>query len=221
MSLLADLLCTSDTLTLALLPYTSLLTVPAMGLMTDADPGVRATASAAFGRLVSILPMAAQMRPPQLLGLDPALREKRCADQAFLEQLLDSNAVADFAPPVLPSGVTLRSYQRDGVSWLAFLQRFGLQGILADDMGLGKTVQARPSPPPCSRVCDRCLACEHLQPRCILTLLAQMCGGPQSSLAIKVAFLVSGPGMCRSQALCSADADGYRSSDARREGRLQ
>lgn len=144
MSLLADLLRTSDSLTLALLPYTSLLTVPAMGLMTDADPGVRGTASAAFGRLVSVLPMAAQMPAPELTGLDPALRAKRCADQAFLEQLLDSSAVADFVPPVLPNGVTLRSYQRDGVSWLAFLQRFGLQGILADDMGLGKTVQVWP-----------------------------------------------------------------------------
>eukprot|EP00892_Ulva_mutabilis_P005302 jgi/Ulvmu1/3143/UM015_0183.1 len=140
-SLLADLLSTNDKLTLALLPYTGLLTVPAMGLMTDANACVRNTASAAFGALVSILPMSTNLPPPKLAGLDPALRAKRCDDQAFLEQLLDLHAVADFVPPVLPDGVTLRSYQRDGVSWLAFLQRFGLQGILADDMGLGKTVQ--------------------------------------------------------------------------------
>ena len=36
-----------------------------------------------------------------------------------------------------------RPYQRDGISWLAFLRRFGLHGILADDMGLGKTLQVR------------------------------------------------------------------------------
>jgi len=36
----------------------------------------------------------------------------------------------------------LRSYQRDGLAWLHFLQRFGFGGCLADDMGLGKTVQA-------------------------------------------------------------------------------
>lgn len=36
---------------------------------------------------------------------------------------------------------TLRPYQIDGVSWLAFLRRWGLGGILADDMGLGKTPQ--------------------------------------------------------------------------------
>ncbi|WP_308635406.1 DEAD/DEAH box helicase [Paenibacillus silvisoli] len=35
----------------------------------------------------------------------------------------------------------LRPYQLQGVSWLAFLRRFGLGGCLADDMGLGKTIQ--------------------------------------------------------------------------------
>ena len=36
---------------------------------------------------------------------------------------------------------TLRDYQREGLGWLGFLQRFGLGGCLADDMGLGKTIQ--------------------------------------------------------------------------------
>lgn len=35
----------------------------------------------------------------------------------------------------------LRPYQVKGMSWLAFLDRFGLGACLADDMGLGKTVQ--------------------------------------------------------------------------------
>ncbi|MFD1956599.1 DEAD/DEAH box helicase [Paenibacillus thailandensis] len=35
----------------------------------------------------------------------------------------------------------LRPYQHQGVSWMAFLRRFGLGGVLADDMGLGKTIQ--------------------------------------------------------------------------------
>jgi superfamily II DNA or RNA helicase len=35
----------------------------------------------------------------------------------------------------------LRAYQRDGLGWLHFLNRFGFGGCLADDMGLGKTVQ--------------------------------------------------------------------------------
>ncbi|MFC5528232.1 DEAD/DEAH box helicase [Cohnella yongneupensis] len=47
--------------------------------------------------------------------------------------------------PALPVPASLkaelRSYQREGYSWLAFLRRFGLGACLADDMGLGKTVQ--------------------------------------------------------------------------------
>ena len=35
----------------------------------------------------------------------------------------------------------LRPYQREGLSWLDFMQQFHLGGCLADDMGLGKTVQ--------------------------------------------------------------------------------
>jgi SNF2 family DNA or RNA helicase len=35
----------------------------------------------------------------------------------------------------------LRPYQRDGLGWLDYLQKFEFGGILADDMGLGKTIQ--------------------------------------------------------------------------------
>ncbi|GAA4668569.1 DEAD/DEAH box helicase [Frondihabitans cladoniiphilus] len=43
----------------------------------------------------------------------------------------------------VPSTVraTLRPYQIEGFSWLAFLYDHGLGGVLADDMGLGKTLQ--------------------------------------------------------------------------------
>jgi SNF2 family DNA or RNA helicase len=36
----------------------------------------------------------------------------------------------------------LRTYQSQGVAWLAFLRRAGLGALLADDMGLGKTLQS-------------------------------------------------------------------------------
>ena len=45
------------------------------------------------------------------------------------------------APDGFPRRIT-RPYQQRGVSWLAFLRRWGLGACLADDMGLGKTVQA-------------------------------------------------------------------------------
>jgi SNF2 family DNA or RNA helicase len=36
---------------------------------------------------------------------------------------------------------TLRPYQARGLSWMAFMERFGFGACLADDMGLGKTIQ--------------------------------------------------------------------------------
>lgn len=35
----------------------------------------------------------------------------------------------------------LRNYQKEGLTWLRFLEEFNAGGILADDMGLGKTIQ--------------------------------------------------------------------------------
>ena len=43
--------------------------------------------------------------------------------------------------PAPDFGGKLRTYQSEGLGWLAFLREFGMGGILADDMGLGKTVQ--------------------------------------------------------------------------------
>lgn len=43
---------------------------------------------------------------------------------------------------VIPEELTaeLRSYQKEGLSWIQYLMKIGVGGILADDMGLGKTV---------------------------------------------------------------------------------
>jgi superfamily II DNA or RNA helicase len=40
-----------------------------------------------------------------------------------------------------PLNSTLRSYQKEGVYWLRFMEKAGFCGILADEMGLGKTLQ--------------------------------------------------------------------------------
>ena len=57
----------------------------------------------------------------------------------FLNTLLTSK-MSVVEPPGTFSG-TLRPYQVTGLSWLAFLNQFGLGACLADDMGLGKTIQ--------------------------------------------------------------------------------
>jgi len=60
----------------------------------------------------------------------------------FLAKLADFQKIEGVPlPESVRPGVVLRPYQKHGYDWLAFLHRFGLNGILADDMGLGKTLQ--------------------------------------------------------------------------------
>ena len=74
-----------------------------------------------------------------LLAAQP---EARC-DATFQKarrELQSFEGVKAVDPPAEFSG-QLRAYQRDGLGWLQFLERFRFGGCLADDMGLGKTVQ--------------------------------------------------------------------------------
>ncbi|HIK09422.1 MAG TPA: DEAD/DEAH box helicase [Oscillatoriaceae cyanobacterium M33_DOE_052] len=60
--------------------------------------------------------------------------------EQLLETLTDNRSLKTIEPPKTLQG-TLRPYQLRGVSWLAFLESWGLGACLADDMGLGKTVE--------------------------------------------------------------------------------
>jgi hypothetical protein len=74
-----------------------------------------------------------------LLASEPAVT----CDAAFArlrEELRGFSGVSEALPTAQFQG-ELRSYQREGLGWLFFLQRFGFGGCLADDMGLGKTIQ--------------------------------------------------------------------------------
>src|SRR3546814_2901402 len=66
--------------------------------------------------------------------------EPAVAWRALTEGLRDTDAV-ELLPPPRGLRAQLRPYQQAGFSWLAFLWRHRLGGILADDMGLGKTLQ--------------------------------------------------------------------------------
>lgn len=72
-----------------------------------------------------------------------AAREDVQFDREFeelRERLRQFKGVRPASPPRTFQG-KLRSYQREGLGWMKFLQEFGFGGCLADDMGLGKTVQ--------------------------------------------------------------------------------
>ncbi len=59
------------------------------------------------------------------------------------ELMTDLTDRRKLSPVPIPNDFTgeLRPYQITGLSWLAFLHRYGLGACLADDMGLGKTIQ--------------------------------------------------------------------------------
>ena len=68
----------------------------------------------------------------------------RVTGDEVLEGMLDALQHADKITPVpVPSSFNgaLRLYQITGVSWMAFLRRYGFGACLADDMGLGKTIE--------------------------------------------------------------------------------
>ncbi|KAI4954104.1 hypothetical protein J4E91_001814 [Alternaria rosae] len=122
----------------AILPYVIFLITPVLGRMSDSDNDVRLLATTSFATLVKLVPLESGIPDPP--GLPDTLLKGRDRERKFVAQMLDAKKVEPFEIPV---GIkaTLRSYQQEGVNWLAFLNRYNLHGILCDDMGLGKTLQ--------------------------------------------------------------------------------
>lgn len=85
------------------------------------------------------LPLSQAGRIQELLGLVPGAKVEP-ETKELLSSLSAHKAVLQV--PV-PEGLkaTLRPYQHDGFSWLAFMHKTRTGGVLADDMGLGKTLQ--------------------------------------------------------------------------------
>ena len=122
----------------SILPYVIFLIVPVLGRMSDADNDVRLLATTTFATLVKLVPLEAGIPDPP--GFPAKLLEGRERERKFMAQMLDFHKAEPFNVPVAIKA-ELRSYQQEGVNWLAFLNRYHLHGILCDDMGLGKTLQ--------------------------------------------------------------------------------
>src|SRR4051794_35620775 len=85
-----------------------------------------------------------RFKPSQVALLDVLLEAQPQAtwDEVYAHartEIQRFDGIQPLDPPPTFTG-TLRGYQREGLGWLTFLQRFGFGGCLADDMGLGKTV---------------------------------------------------------------------------------
>ena len=122
----------------SILPYVIFLIVPVLGRMSDSDNDVRLLATTTFATLVKLVPLEAGIPDPP--GFPEKLLEGREKERKFISQMLDFHKAESFHLPVAIKA-ELRSYQQEGVNWLAFLNRYNLHGILCDDMGLGKTLQ--------------------------------------------------------------------------------
>ena len=72
-----------------------------------------------------------------------ATRPEITCDETFARVREEWQNFNGIKPVAAPRGFVgqLRDYQREGLGWFEFLQRFRFGGCLADDMGLGKTVQ--------------------------------------------------------------------------------
>jgi SNF2 domain-containing protein/helicase-like protein/SWIM zinc finger len=72
-----------------------------------------------------------------------AARPEITCDETFARVRKEWQNFNGIKPVAAPRGFVgqLRDYQREGLGWFQFLERFKFGGCLADDMGLGKTVQ--------------------------------------------------------------------------------
>lgn len=121
-----------------ILPYVIFLIVPVLGRMSDANHDIRLLATTSFATLVKLVPLEAGIPDPP--GMPESLLQGRERERKFMAQMLDPKKVEPFHIPVAIKA-ELRSYQQEGVNWLAFLNKYNLHGVLCDDMGLGKTLQ--------------------------------------------------------------------------------
>ncbi|KAF3937100.1 hypothetical protein ABW19_dt0210638 [Dactylella cylindrospora] len=121
-----------------ILPFVIFLIVPVLGRMSDSDNDIRRLATTTFATLIKLVPLEAGIPDPP--GFPEELLKGREKERKFIAQMLDVHKVEPFHLPVAIQA-ELRSYQQEGVNWLAFLNKYHLHGILCDDMGLGKTLQ--------------------------------------------------------------------------------
>ena len=136
------LFCVIEKLSLNIVPYIVLLIVPMLGRMSDQNDSVRVVATHCFAQLVQLMPLDNDNSVNSNHNLiDSKIFERKETERHFLEQLMNIKKLDDFKIPV-PVKAELRTYQQEGVNWLAFLNKYKLHGIVADEMGLGKTLQA-------------------------------------------------------------------------------
>jgi hypothetical protein len=118
-----------EELSLDVLPYIMFLIAPILKRMSDQDEQVRRLVAFSFATLVKLMPLEESIPNPP--DMPDELVKQREAERSFLSQLLGGGKLDEYALPIRIN-TELRQYQKDGVNWLAFLNKYNLHGILAD-----------------------------------------------------------------------------------------
>ena len=128
-----------DRLGIKIVPFIVLIVVPMLGRMSDQNSFVRLLATQCFAQLVRLMPLDNSKENDKLI--DAKFLAKKRAQIEFLEQLLNPKKLTEYKLPIA-TNVELRSYQQEGINYLAFLNKYRLHGLLADEQGLGKTLMS-------------------------------------------------------------------------------
>lgn len=121
-----------------LLPYIIFFVIPMLRRMSDPIECIRFICSNVFAHLIELIPL--ESGSSDTGGLNQETISQKEEERKFLGQLIGLEKIEPIDLGVKIEA-QLRSYQIEGVNWLAFLHRYNLHGILCDDMGLGKTLQ--------------------------------------------------------------------------------
>ena len=132
-----------DTTKLDLLSWASFFVSPALQNFASQDETIRRMSAHSLAQIVRILPLD----NGDCKSLPKEMHELKAKSMEYLMPLFDITKSPEYIldpPPnfsFMGNNAGIRHYQRDGINWLGFLFKYGLNGILADDMGLGKTFQ--------------------------------------------------------------------------------
>lgn len=132
-----------ELLDVKILAYVIFLIVPVLGRMSDADDDVRLVATHTFAALIKLVPLEAGVPSPP--GFSEEMLERRQAERDFLGQLLGTAKIEDYVLPIKVNA-ELRKYQRDGISWLAFLAKYQLHGVLCDGKSIASSQEMSAQP---------------------------------------------------------------------------
>jgi hypothetical protein len=129
-------------------PFVRTLLPLAMSMMTDPYEDCAKIAANMFSALVRVAPLVPKTRLSSARASSLACPAASPVASSVIDHLIHGEPLPPCEIPssvvaaLKQSGIKLRNYQIEGLSWLRFLQSVNLNGALCDSMGLGKTLQA-------------------------------------------------------------------------------